>query len=181
MRIGLFFGSFNPIHIGHIAIARFMAGSGKVDKVWLIVSPHNPLKDKNSLADSRNRLAQTRKVIGKHRQIKVSNVEFGLPKPSYTIRTLEHLAKKYPKHEFSLIIGSDNLEQLPKWKDYDTILDNYKIYVYPRKGFKGGKLIGHPSVELLRGSKVNVSSTHIRNQMAIGKKVSHLVPRFPKY
>src|ERR1035437_2089903 len=144
MKIGLLFGSFNPIHIGHLAIANYMAEFTDLEQVWLIVSPHNPLKEKKSLADARKRLAQVKKAIkghtpaplkrGKTAKIKVSDVEFSLSQPSYTINTLEVLNKKYPQHKFVLIIGSDNLNRFHQWKDYKKILSKHKIYVYPRLG-----------------------------------------------
>ena len=177
MRIGLFFGSFNPIHIGHIAIAKYMLKATDLDQVWLVVSPKNPLKNKNVLADAKKRLRQVKKAIGKSAGIKVSNVEFALRQPSYTIRTLRSLGKKHPHKEFVLIIGSDNLELFYEWKEYKKILAGYKIYVYPRKNSVGGKLRNHASVKMTKAPLINVSSTFIREQVGMGKDVKHLIPK----
>ncbi len=179
MKIGLFFGSFNPMHIGHLVIANYMARCTDLDRVWIVVSPHNPLKSKSILADARKRLAAVKKAIGRSAKIKVSDVEFSLPQPSYTVDTLGHLKKKYPKNEFVIIIGSDNLKQFPKWKDHRRILKNYQIYVYPRNGVKS--LSGFRTVKSLKNIKlidapcVDVSSTYIREQQKMGKDVRYLL------
>ncbi len=179
MKIGLLFGSFNPIHIGHIAIANYMAGSTALDQVWLVVSPHNPLKYKSGLADAKKRLAQVKKAVGKSPKIKVSNVEFSLPQPSYTINTLEFLSKKYPKNRFVLIIGADNLNTFHKWKDYKKILAGYKIYVYPRNenltGFKNLSGLNR-NVKILTAPLIDISSTFIREQVKKGKDVKYFLP-----
>lgn len=176
MKIGLLFGSFNPIHIGHVAIAKYMAEQTDLAQVWLIVSPHNPLKEKKSLADGKKRLAQVKKVIGKNSKIKVSNIEFGLPQPSYTINTLAVLKKKFPKNKFTLIIGSDNLSMFHKWKNYKKILRDYKIYVYPRADSDGGKLKSHRNVKLVDAPFLDVSSTFIREQIKKGMDVKKFLP-----
>jgi nicotinate-nucleotide adenylyltransferase len=186
MKIGLFFGSFNPIHTGHIAIAKYMAGHTGLDKVWLVVSPHNPLKDKRSLEEAKKRLALVKRSVGRNSKIKVSDVEFSLPQPSYTIKTLTYLKNKYPKHEFVLIIGSDNLNLFHKWKDYRKILKGYEIYVYPRSSppSKGGLslpagqaggILSHHNVKLFDAPLLDISSTFIREQIKKGKKVNHLL------
>ncbi|MFI5164958.1 MAG: nicotinate (nicotinamide) nucleotide adenylyltransferase, partial [Bacteroidia bacterium] len=128
MKIGLLFGSFNPIHKGHIAVAKFMAEETDLKQVWLIVSPHNPLKEKKSLADEKKRLAQVKKATGRSKKIKVSDVEFKLAQPSYTISTLEVLKRKYPKNKFVIIMGFDNLFSFHKWKEYKTILKKVELY-----------------------------------------------------
>ena len=176
MKVGLLFGSFNPIHIGHVAIAKYMADKTDLEQVWLIVSPHNPLKEKKSLVDSKKRLAQVKKAIGENSKIKVSNVEFKLTKPSYTINTLELLKKKFPKNKFALIIGTDNLSSFSKWKDYKKILKDYTIYVYPREGSDGGKLMSHSNVKMIDAPLLDVSSTFIREQIKKGKDVKELIP-----
>lgn len=180
MKIGLFFGSFNPIHIGHMAVAKFMANHTDLKQVWLIVSPQNPFKEKKSLADVEKRLAQVRKAIGRNKKLKVCDIEFNLPQPSYTINTLKALQEKYPLNEFVLIMGSDNLKQFHKWKDYKTILKNHKLYVYPRgKPFSKWELkriSRYPGVTLFDAPRINVSSTFIRNQRKQGKNVKHLLP-----
>lgn len=177
MKIGLFFGSFNPIHKGHIAIAKYMAQTVGLDRVWLVVSPHNPLKAKKTLADAEKRFIRVKKAIGKSRKIRASKVEFSLPQPSYTINTLKFLKKKYPLHSFALIIGSDNLEAFHKWKEYRKILSGYRIYVYPRPGSEGGKLKRHRNVKLLEAPLFDISSTFIRRQISQGKSVKHLIPK----
>src|SRR6185436_15729441 len=139
MKVGLFFGTFNPIHVGHMIIASYMAEFTDLEQVWLIVSPQNPLKQNQILLHDYHRLALARLAVENHRKLKVSNVEFSLPKPSYTIDTLTHLSEKYRDNEFVLIVGTDNLESFRQWKDYERILDQYSLYVYPRHNFKGGE------------------------------------------
>ena len=176
MKIGLLFGSFNPIHIGHLAIADYIAENTDLNRIWLVVSPQNPLKEKNTLADAKIRLAGVKKAVAGNSKIRVSNIEFSLTVPSYTFDTLEALKKKYPQHTFVLIIGSDNLSIFHKWKDYKKILSNYKIYVYPRAGSDGGKLKNHRNVKLIDAPLLEVSSTFIREQMKKGKDISYLLP-----
>ncbi|TAL60487.1 MAG: nicotinate-nucleotide adenylyltransferase [Bacteroidetes bacterium] len=173
MKIGLFFGSFNPIHIGHLVIANYMVEFTDLKQVWLVVSPHNPLKEKKWLADALKRLTAVKKAVGKNSKIKVSDVEFLLPQPSYTINTLDVLNKKYPQHEFVLIIGSDNLNTFHKWKDYKKILSKHTIYVYPRilpinKG-RSRRLLNHRNVKFINAPRIDISSTFIREQMKKGK------------
>ena len=176
MKVGLLFGSFNPIHIGHVAIAKYMAEKTDLEQVWLIVSPHNPLKEKKSLVDGKKRLAQVRKAIGRNFKIKVSDVEFKLSQPSYTINTLKLLKKKFPKNKFALIIGTDNLSSFSKWKDFKKILNDYTIYVYPRAGSDGGKLMSHSNVKMIDAPLLDVSSTFIRQEIKNGRDVKHLIP-----
>jgi nicotinate-nucleotide adenylyltransferase len=181
MKIGLLFGSFNPIHVGHLVIANYLAEFTDLQQVWLVVSPHNPLKAKNSLSAARKRLATVKKVVRKNPKIKVSDVEFSLPQPSYTINTLEVLNKKYPQHKFVLIIGSDNLNTFHKWKEYKKILNGYKIYVYPRSSHFGGISIGgelknHRNVKIVSAPRIDISSTFIREQIKKGKDVRYLIP-----
>ena len=176
MKVGLLFGSFNPIHIGHVAIAKYMADKTDLEQVWLVVSPHNPLKEIKSLADGKKRLAHVKKTIGRNPKIKVSDVEFKLPEPSYTINTLGMLRKKYQRHKFVLIIGSDNLCFFRKWKDYKKILSGYKIYVYPRSASDGGKLKSHRNVKFFDAPLLDVSSTFIRNEIKKGINAAHLLP-----
>lgn len=176
MKIGLLFGSFNPIHIGHVAIAKYMAYETDLDQVWIVVSPHNPLKERESLSNEKNRLTQVKKTIGRNSKIKVSDVEFKLAQPSYTINTLKALSKKFPKNEFVLIVGSDNLSLFHKWKGYKEILKDYKVYVYPRLGSNGGKLKNHRNVKLADAPLLDVSSTFIRKQVKKGKDVKKFLP-----
>lgn len=132
MKIGLYFGTFNPIHVGHLVIANYMADFTDLDQVWLVVSPHNPLKEKSTLLTDYHRLALVKVAIDDNPKLKASDIEFNLPKPSYTATTLAYLKDKFPQHEFALIMGEDNLRTLHKWYNHEVILKNHKIYVYPR-------------------------------------------------
>ena len=135
MKIGLFFGSFNPIHIGHTAIANYMVEYGPVEQVWFVVTPHNPLKKKKNLLDDYQRLELVNRAIDNDFRLRASNIEFSLPKPNYTIDTLVYLSEKYPKNEFFLMIGADNYVNLKKWKNWEILIKNYQFLVYPRPGF----------------------------------------------
>lgn len=176
MKIGLLFGSFNPVHIGHLAIANYMAEFTDLNEVWLVVSPHNPHKQKEQLENARVRLAQVRRALGKHRKIKVSDIEFALPRPSKTIVTLELLKKKYPQHRFSLIIGEDNLAGFHRWKNYEKILKEFRLFVYPRSGAGRKKLIGHRNVQVVKAPLLDISSTFIRNAIKKKKDVRYFLP-----
>lgn len=176
MQIGLFFGSFNPIHVGHMVLANYMAAFTDLEQVWLVVSPHNPLKEKSSLLNQNQRLHMVNLAIGDHQKLRSSNIEFGLSQPSYTINTLAHLKEKYPKHIFSLIMGEDNLESLHKWKNHEEILKNHKIYVYPRPGANSEKLKNNPNVFLTNAPIIGISSTMIRQAIKDKREVSFFVP-----
>lgn len=176
MKIGLLFGSFNPIHNGHMAIANYMARYTGLDRVWLVVSPHNPFKMKSTLADAKKRLARVKKVIGRNVKIKVSDIEFTLAQPSYTIHTLDVLKKKYPECNFSLIIGADNLRAFHKWKDYKKILAGHKVYVYPRPGYVIVTTRNHRNLKLVNAPRFDISSTSIRDRIKGRKSVKHLIP-----
>jgi len=176
MKIGLFFGSFNPVHIGHLIIANFMATQTGLDRVWLVVSPQNPLKPKKTLARDHDRLHLVRLGIGDNPKLQASSVEFDLPKPSYTIDTLAFLKEKYPAHEFALIMGGDNLASLHLWKNYHQILEGYDIYVYKRPSFDPGELASHPRVHLCEAPMLDISATYIRECLRAGKSVRYLVP-----
>ena len=181
MKIGLFFGSFNPIHIGHVAIAKYFAKQSDLDQIWIVVSPRNPLKTRKILAHENERLAQVRRVIGRSDKIKVSNAEFKLPQPSYTINTLETLKKKFPKYKFVLIMGFDTLKLFHLWKDYKSILKNSELYIYPRKvelNKNDMTRIGkYSNVTFFYAPLFDVSSTFIRKQMKKGKDVRHFLPK----
>lgn len=176
MKIGLFFGSFNPIHVGHLIIANHMATQTDLDKVWLVVSPHNPLKPKKSLARDFDRLHLTRLGIGDNPLIEASNVEFGLPQPSYTIDTLAFLKEKHPDREFALIMGGDNLATLDQWKNYEQLLAGFDIYVYRRPGIELGPFASHPRVKICEAPLLDISATYIRDCLRKGRSVRYLVP-----
>ena len=175
-KIGLFFGSFNPVHIGHMIIANYMAIHTDLDKVWMVVSPHNPLKEKKSLARDRDRLHLVRLAIGDNLLLKASDIEFGLPKPSFTIDTLTYLKEKHPDKTFVLIMGGDNLGSLPKWKNYDVILRDYEVYVYKRPSYDLGELQVHENVHLFDAPLMQISSSYIRACIKEGQSVEYLVP-----
>jgi nicotinate-nucleotide adenylyltransferase len=176
MKIGLFFGSFNPIHIGHMAIANYMAEFTDLKQVWFVVSPQSPLKKKTSLLADHHRLQLVRLAIGDSLNYKASNIEFQLPKPSYTINTLAHLAEKYPQHNFCLIMGSDNLETLHKWKNYEHILNEYELYIYPRPGSDGGELKNHPKVKIVPAPFMDISATFLRDALKAKKDIRFFIP-----
>lgn len=176
MKIGLFFGSFNPIHIGHLIIANHMATQTDLQKVWLVVSPQNPLKPKKTLARDHDRLHLVRLGIGDNPLLEASNIEFSLPKPSYTVDTLAVLKEKYPQHEFALIMGGDNIASLHLWKNYEQILAEYDIYVYKRPSYDLGALAGHPRLNICEAPMLDISATYIRNCILEGKSVRYLVP-----
>ena len=176
MKTGLFFGSFNPVHLGHLVIANYMANYTSLDEVWLVVSPHNPLKNKKGLSNMYDRLEMARLATENSVNLKVSNIEFGLPQPSYTIDTLTHLHEKYPEREFAIIMGADNLSSFKKWKNYEVILENYEIYVYPRPGVEVEEWKNHPSVIMTETPQMDISSTFIRKAIQQKKNVQYLVP-----
>ena len=177
MKIGLFFGSFNPIHVGHLIIANYMAQHSDLEQIWLVVSPHNPLKDKKTLARDRDRLNMIELAIENNTRLRASNIEFKLPQPSYTVDTLAYLAEQYPQHEFALIIGGDNLASLHKWKNYEVILARHLIYVYVRPEYALGGLATHASVRLLHDvPQMQISATFIRESIVQKKSIQYLVP-----
>ncbi|RMG82841.1 MAG: nicotinate-nucleotide adenylyltransferase [Bacteroidetes bacterium] len=176
MKIGLFFGSFNPVHVGHMIIANYMATQTDLRQVWLVVSPQNPLKPKSSLARDHDRLHLVRLAIGDNPLLRASNIEFDLPKPSYTIDTLTYLKEKHPQHEFVLIMGGDNLGTLHKWKNYELILAHHEIYVYKRPHYDLGELSNHPHVRMFDAPLMEISASYVRKCIREGKSVQYLVP-----
>jgi nicotinate-nucleotide adenylyltransferase len=178
MKIGLYFGTFNPIHIGHLIIANHMAEHADLDQVWMVVTPHNPLKKKATLLDDYHRLQMVYLATEDFPKIKPSDIEFKLSQPNYTVNTLVHLQEKYPDHEFSLIMGEDNLKSLHKWRNYEVILAHHDIYVYPRisSEIENLDLKNHPKVHLIDAPVVEISSTNIRNTIKKGKNVKPLLP-----
>jgi nicotinate-nucleotide adenylyltransferase len=175
-KIGLFFGSFNPIHIGHLIIANAMAENTDLKKVWLVVSPQNPLKPSKGLLHEFDRYDMAKAAVADHYKIEVSDVEFHLPKPSYTIHTLAHLTEKYPDKEFKVIIGEDNLESFTKWKNHEQILEQFGLYVYPRPNVTNSDLKRHPNVKVVEAPLLDISATYIRNCIKNNKSIRYLVP-----
>ncbi|WP_343615270.1 nicotinate (nicotinamide) nucleotide adenylyltransferase [Flavobacterium sp.] len=178
MKIGLYFGTYNPIHVGHLIIANHMAEYAGLDQIWMVVTPHNPLKKKATLLDDQQRLQMVFLATEDYPKIKPSDIEFKLPQPSYTVITLAHLQEKYPNHEFSLIMGEDNLKTLHKWKNYEVILENHDIYVYPRISDEpeNVELKSHPKIHVIDAPIVEISSTFIRNNIKEGKNIQPLLP-----
>lgn len=176
MKTGLFFGSFNPVHVGHMIIANFMAQNADIDELWMVVSPQNPFKKKASLAKDYDRLHLVNLAIGENAHIKASNIEFGLPQPSYTIDTLVYLKQKFPNKEFSLIMGGDNLASLNKWKNYEQIIEHHKINVYRRPEYELGELAEHENVNLFDAPLMKISASYIRNEIKEGRDIQYLVP-----
>ncbi len=175
-KIGLFFGSFNPIHIGHLVLANYIIENAPLQEIWFVVSPQNPLKDKATLLPEIHRYAIVERAIEDDHRFRVSNIEFKLPKPSYTIDTLVHLKEKYPNYEFSLILGGDNLSTLHKWKNAETLVENYKVYVYPRPNSVPGKFDQHPNVIRVNAPQMDISSTFIRDAIHLKKDVNWFLP-----
>jgi nicotinate-nucleotide adenylyltransferase len=172
---GLFFGSFNPIHSGHLIIANHMLNYTKMSEVWFVISPQNPLKNKNTLLEDLHRLALVNVAIEDNPGFRSCNIEFHLPKPSYTITTLTVLAEKYPERKFALILGADNLQSFNKWKNFEMILSEYQLFVYPRPGSDGGPFRDHYAVTWVDAPLMQISSTFIRNAIKNGKSVKYLL------
>ena len=179
-KIGLFFGSFNPIHIGHTALANFVVNHTDLSQIWFVVSPHNPLKEKRTLLADHHRFEMVSRAIGESRLFKASNIEFKLPKPSYTIDTLIYLSEKYPELQFVPIIGADSLETFHKWKNYQQILEYFELYVYPRPGCDGGSLKSHGKVRWMDAPQIEISSSMIRKSIEDGLNVEFFIPK-PAY
>jgi nicotinate-nucleotide adenylyltransferase len=174
--IGLFFGSFNPIHIGHLIIAQHIVQEAELDKVWLVVSPQNPLKPRATLARDYDRLHLVHLAIADNPLLEVSKIEFNLPRPSYTIDTLTYLREQYPMHHFHLIMGGDNLVSLHKWKNYDLLLRDYRILVYRRPGYGATPYDEHPHVRYIQAPMLDISATFIREGIRKGRDMRYLLP-----
>jgi len=175
-KIGLFFGSFNPIHIGHLIIANIMAENTDLKKVWFVVSPQNPFKVSKGLLHEFDRYDMVKVAIADNYKLEVSDVEFNLPKPSYTIHTLAYLTEKFPGKEFKVIIGEDNLENFSKWKNHEQILDQFGLYVYPRPHVTNSDLKRHPHVKMVEAPLLDISATYIRNCIKDDRSIRYLVP-----
>ena len=176
MKVGIYGGSFNPIHNGHIALAEAFLRQAKLDEVWFMVSPQNPLKANARLLDDKIRFKMVQKVLKHKRNLIACDYEFHLPKPSYTWDTLQRLSNDFPQQQFTLLIGSDNWTAFGRWYHHEDILQNYKIVIYPRLGDEIGKNELPDSVSLLNAEFINISSTEIRERIANGKSIDHLVP-----
>jgi len=175
-KTGLFFGSFNPVHVGHMIIANYLLQHSDLSEVWMVVSPHNPLKKKASLAKDHDRIHLVNLAIGDNTQIKGSDIEFKLPQPSYTVDTLAFIREKYPQKEFVLLMGGDNIGTLHKWKNYEFLLREYKIYVYNRPGYELGPLEQHENVRVFHAPLLDISASYIRKQVKEDKSIQYLVP-----
>ena len=178
MKIGLYFGTFNPIHVGHLIIANHMAEHSALEQIWMVVTPHNPLKKKDTLLDDYQRLQLVFLATEDYPKIRPSDFEFKLPQPNYTVNTLAHLQDQFPQHEFSLILGEDNLKTFHKWKNYEAILENHELYVYPRIADDAANLQfeNHPKIHVIDAPIVEISSTFIRDNLKLKKNVRPLLP-----
>lgn len=174
-RTALFFGSFNPIHVGHLIIANTMLQYEGIDELWLVVSPQNPLKERATLLADHHRLQMVQRAIDDNYRLKVCDIEMHLPIPSYTVVTLAALQEKYPDREFCLVMGSDNLFSFKKWRNYQYILDHHRLLVYPRPGTERCELASHPSVTMVDVPMMDISSSYIRQQIAAQKNVRYLL------
>lgn len=176
MKIGLYFGTFNPIHSGHLIIANTILQQTDLKKIWFVVSPQNPLKEKSDLLNHRHRLEMVNLAIEGNENFSACDVEFRLPVPSFTIDTLGFLRKKFPQHEFSIIMGSDNLEGIHLWKNYEELIADYKFFVYRRGKFDEAKWKSKSNIHILDVPLLNISSTHIRNLLKEKKSAQYLLP-----
>jgi len=177
MNIGLYFGSFNPIHTGHLIIANHIIENSDLDKIWFVLSPHNPLKESHSLLNEYDRFHLVELAISDNPKFRASNVEFHLPKPSYTIDTLTYLHEKFPLEKFTVIMGSDSFQNLPRWKNYAEILNNYTVIVYQRPGFIiDTTKVSYRNITFLNAPLLEISSTYLRGQIKAHKSIRYLVP-----
>jgi len=181
VKTGLYFGSFNPIHLGHLAIASYMVEFTDIDQIWYVISPHNPLKQRDTLLADYHRYELVDKAIHQEPDFQVSDIEFKLPKPSYTIDTLTYLSEKHPNRHFTLIMGEDNLRTLPKWKNFKELLARYPIYVYPREGnfqvpARVAELLQEARITMVNAPRIEISSSFIRQSVRDGKNMRHFLP-----
>lgn len=178
MKVGLFFGTFNPVHIGHLIIGSYMVEFTDLGEVWFVVTPHNPLKEKQSLLPDLHRYRMVEEATEDYPRLKPSNIEFGLPQPNYTINTLAYLSEKYPENEFVLIMGEDNLKTLHKWKNYEALLENYAVYYYPRiySETQDDQMPIKGKLHRVEAPVVEISSTFIRNAIKQKKDIRAMLP-----
>jgi len=177
-KIGLYFGTFNPIHIGHLILANHFAETTDLDEVWLVVTPQNPMKRKDSILDNHHRLELVYKATYDYPKLRPSDIEFGLPMPNYTINSLTHLEEKHPDKQFVLLMGEDNLVSFPKWKNYELILDRYELYVYPRKTDRTipKPFQNNPKINLINAPQIELSSSAIRKAIKANQNIRPLLP-----
>ena len=175
MKIGLYFGSFNPIHVGHLIIANHILNESFVQKIWFIVSPQNPFKESAALLNEYHRLHLVQKAIENDTRLKASDIEFSLPRPSYTIHTLAYLGEKYPQHSFSIILGSDSFQNLAKWKNAEVLVANQEFLIYKRPGFEVTNEL-NANIRIMEAPLLQISATHIRELAKNGKSIKYLVP-----
>lgn len=176
MKIGLYFGSFNPIHNGHLIIAQHFLQETDLEKIWFVVSPQNPFKQNHSLLNEYHRLFLVQKAIEGENNMRAVDIEFGLPKPSYTIDTMTYLEEKYPEHQFCIIMGSDSFQNLEKWKSGNLIMSRYPIYIYVRSGFEVDEKKINSNIHVLKAPLLDISASMIRKTIAEGKSVRYLIP-----
>jgi len=177
VKVGLYFGSFNPVHIGHLAIANYILEFTELEQIWFVISPQNPFKEKKSLLNDYHRFELLYRAISENNNYRVSDIEFKLPKPSYTIDTLVFLTEKYPTHQFSLVMGSDNISNFHKWKNFDKILEYHKIYVYPRNNYLGCQFDNHEKVQFVNAPQIEISSSFIRKSISQGTELPFFMPQ----
>jgi nicotinate-nucleotide adenylyltransferase len=176
-KTGLYFGSFNPVHIGHLAIANYLVEFTEIDQLWFVVTPQNPHKTKRNLLNDFDRLDLVKLAVEDDDRLEVSDIEFFLPKPSYTVDTLAYLKDRNPNRDFKILMGSDNLENFHKWKNHETIVENYGVIVYPRPGFDKSKIKPHKNITVAENAPLmEISSSFIRNAVKKGKDVRHFLP-----
>lgn len=178
-KVGLFFGSFNPIHIGHLILANYILENSDMDELWFVVSPHNPFKEKKSLLNQHNRLEMVKLAIKNYPKMRASNIEFSLPQPNYTIDTLTYLKEKFPKNSFALMMGEDNLKHFHKWKNSELLIENHQIIVYPRKfngKLKDSEYLQHENIILIDAPIIELSATKIRQMIKENKNVQPMLP-----
>jgi nicotinate-nucleotide adenylyltransferase len=175
MEVGLYFGSFNPIHTGHLIIANHILNETSLQRIWFVVSPQNPFKPSATLLNEYDRLHLVQKAIEADDRLWASNIEFSLPKPSYTVHTLAYLKEKHPSHQFTIIMGSDSFQNLGNWKNAETIISNYPIIIYERPGFEVKNDLG-ASITVMDAPLLQISATHIRDLVRAGKSIKYLVP-----
>lgn len=175
MNIGLYFGSFNPIHIGHLIIANHILNETDINRLWFIISPHNPFKNESTLLNEYQRLNLVQLAIENDLRFKASDIEFGLPKPSYTSTTLAFLSEKYPEYQFKIIMGSDSFQNISKWKNPEFIIGNYEIYIYKRQGFEIENNLD-AKIKVMNAPLLELSATQIRQNIKAGKSVRYMLP-----